>query len=118
MNDHSLIPKKSWKGVKSNEEILTILQHSDALIMGSIWPENAPLVISEAHAVGCPVIAPRIGGIPELIENQENGLLYEAGNIKDLAKKIAKISFPKFDSRPPLHSENVQTYIELYKTLL
>ena len=39
---------------------------SDVLVMGSRWRESY-LVILEARAAGCPVIAPSIGGIPEII---------------------------------------------------
>jgi glycosyltransferase involved in cell wall biosynthesis len=39
-------------------------------------------------AVGIPVIASNVGGIPSLIENGKDGLLCEPGSISDLAKKI------------------------------
>ena len=35
--------------------------------MGSVWHENYPIILLEAKAVGCPVIAPKCGGIPEIM---------------------------------------------------
>lgn len=111
-----LIPDEMWKGVISHREITRIFQGADALIMGSIWPENAPLVIIEAHSVGCPVVAPRIGGIPELIQEGVNGLLYESGNIDDLAACMSKIvHLPEFNVRPPLFDSVVDAHIEMYE---
>ncbi len=61
-----------------------LLRGAKALVLGSIWPENAPLVIREAQAVGTPVIAPDIGGIPEL----DPSCLYPPGNLEVLAACI------------------------------
>ena len=114
-----LIPQKEWNGIASHQEIVSLFQRADALIMGSIWPENAPLVIIEAHSAGCPVIAPRIGGIPELIQEGTNGLLYEPGNIDELAQCMSQIvQLPKFDARPPLFTSVVDAHIALYKESL
>ncbi|MAA78098.1 MAG: hypothetical protein CL916_02475 [Deltaproteobacteria bacterium] len=111
-----LIPEDMWKGIIANHEICDLFQRADALIMGSIWPENAPLVIIEAHSVGCPVIAPRIGGIPELIEEGTNGLLYEPGNIEELAACMSQIvHIPKFDMRPPLFNSVVEAHLAMYE---
>jgi len=119
LHDYSLIPKQNWEGKRSHAEILDLLQHSDALIMGSIWPENAPLVITEALSMGCPVIAPRIGGIPEMILDGKNGLLYRPGDIADLTKKIdLYTTISGFNTRPQYFSEIAQQYILAYKQSL
>lgn len=115
----NLIPAHMWFGAVSQREIIDILQHADALIMGSIWPENAPLVIIEAHSVGCPVLAPRIGGIPEIIQEGINGLLYEPGNQQELASLFSDIrALPPFHGRPPLLDTVVQTHLDMYGSLL
>ena len=117
--DSKLIPSAVWEGEKTQEEILSIVQHADALVMGSIWPENAPLVIIEALSVGCPVIAPDIGGIAELIRHNETGLLYKAGDVHALQVALETISaLPPFSFRPPLFSEVSAEYISLYRSLL
>jgi glycosyltransferase involved in cell wall biosynthesis len=53
------------------------LEAAHALVLGSTWPENAPLTVLEALAAGRPVVAPRIGGIPEQLRDGEGGLLYD-----------------------------------------
>jgi glycosyltransferase involved in cell wall biosynthesis len=62
-----------------------LLAGARALVLGSTWPENAPLVVLEARAAGCPVIAPAIGGLPELVEPGVDGWLYPPGDIAALA---------------------------------
>ena len=70
----------------------------DVLVVPSIWPENWPLVIAEAFLYKTPVVASRIGGIPELIEDGKNGLLFNAGDAHDLKDKLQRF----IDDRPLL----------------
>jgi GT2 family glycosyltransferase/glycosyltransferase involved in cell wall biosynthesis len=63
----------------------------DVLVVPSTWPENSPLVIHEAFLAGIPVIASRIGGIPEVVSDGRNGLLFEPGNASDLARVIKRL---------------------------
>lgn len=67
----------TWEvlGKKSPSEINDVFQNSHALIMASS-SENAPCVISEALCAGLPVISSNVGGISEMI-NQENGILID-----------------------------------------
>ena len=53
--------------------------------------DGIPVVLMEAMAMGMPVISSRISGIPELIDDGENGLLSEPGNAEDLFRAIKKI---------------------------
>ena len=57
-------------------------------VIPSEWYENNPLSVIEAQCLGTPVLGARIGGIPELIEEGESGMLFEPKNIMDLKKKI------------------------------
>ena len=50
--------------------------------------ENFPNTVLEAMAQGCPVVASRVGGIPEIIEHERNGLLCAVEDANDLAAKI------------------------------
>lgn len=67
-----------------------IYQHSDALIVTS-ETEGLSLAILEALASGTPVIASNVGGTPELVEHDYNGLLYEYSNSKQLAEQIVRL---------------------------
>lgn len=50
--------------------------------------DNSPMSICEALALGTPVIAARVGGVPRLIRDGQNGLLFESENVEALADKI------------------------------
>jgi GT2 family glycosyltransferase/glycosyltransferase involved in cell wall biosynthesis len=67
------------------------LAELDVLVLPSIWPENSPLVVREAFAAGLPVVASRIGGIPEIVEHEVNGLLFEPGNAEALAAAFRRL---------------------------
>lgn len=64
---------------------------ADAVIIPSIYPEAGPLVALEAMGYGVPVIAYRVGGLPELVKNEETGLTVERGDIHGLAAACKKI---------------------------
>ncbi len=53
--------------------------------------ESFPLAAREAMAAGRPVIAPRIGGCPEVVDDNNTGLLFEATNIDDLSEQMLEI---------------------------
>jgi len=63
----------SFMGGFDNKDISRVLSKIDVLVVPSIWFENSPLVIHEAFLAGVPVIAASIGGMPELINDGENG---------------------------------------------
>ena len=65
------------------------MSRASALIVPSIWYENFPRTIVEAFASGTPVIASRIGALAEIVRDGETGLLFEPGNPRDLADKMA-----------------------------
>jgi glycosyltransferase involved in cell wall biosynthesis len=60
----------------------------DMIVIASLRTEASPIVLREAFASGRPVIATRVGDIPEIIEDRQNGLLIEPGNSKTLAAAI------------------------------
>ena len=54
----------------------------------SRWEEVFGWVIAEAMAYRCPVIATRVGGIPELVTDEESGCLIERGDVEELSRKL------------------------------
>lgn len=75
-------------GFIAGDEKLKLLQKARFSIVPSEWYENFPMSVLESFSIGTPVIASRIGGLPELIEDGKNGLLFKPGNPDDLAEKI------------------------------
>jgi len=80
-----------FMGAFENSEIHNILSDIDTLVVPSIWHENSPLVILEAFSAKTPVLASSIGGIPELIKDGVNGLLFNPGDHNELYTKIKLI---------------------------
>jgi glycosyltransferase involved in cell wall biosynthesis len=61
-------------GSVPRETVLRLFHAADAAVLPSAW-ENFPHTVVEALAVGCPVIATAVGGVPEVVRDGENGLL-------------------------------------------
>ncbi|MEM0061516.1 MAG: glycosyltransferase, partial [Fervidicoccaceae archaeon] len=62
----------------------------DVTIVPSIWYENLPGVVAESFAFGVPVIGSNIGGIPEMIVDGLNGMLFDPYKEGDLEEKLLK----------------------------
>lgn len=61
------------------------------LVVPSRWYEMSPLAVMEAMSHGLPVVASRIGALPELVEDGVTGVLFESGNASDLASTLAAL---------------------------
>ncbi|MEX1187612.1 MAG: glycosyltransferase family 4 protein, partial [Bacteroidia bacterium] len=77
-----------FKGKLTGVDLAREYRKASALVMNSRF-ENQPVVILEALCSGLPVIAPEIGGIPEVI-NQKNGILFQASDENALVEAIEK----------------------------
>jgi glycosyltransferase involved in cell wall biosynthesis len=78
-------------GWVSQKDLYRYYEMSTAIVIPSVWPENFPTVCNEAMSIGRPVIATKVGGIPELVENGTTGYLVPAENDVALAEAILKI---------------------------
>jgi glycosyltransferase involved in cell wall biosynthesis len=76
-------------GSVSRERVLELFRAADASLLPSAW-ENFPHTVVEALAVGCPVIATAVGGVPEVVRDGENGLLVPARDPERLAEAIER----------------------------
>ena len=77
-----------FTGQMAPEELYPIVQKSRFLVIPSVWYENNPFSVIEALCMGTPAIGARIGGIPELIEEDKNGYLFTPGDVSELRDKI------------------------------
>ena len=75
-------------GFREGADLHDLIRGSRCVIVPSEWNETFGLVILEAHALGKPVIASRIGGMQEVVKDGETGLLFEAANTPELAEAM------------------------------
>ncbi len=82
----------SFPGPFQREKVGRILSGLDVLVVPSRWYENQPGVIFEAFAAGIPVVATNLGGNSEFVKHEENGLLFELEDDKDLAHQLRRLA--------------------------
>ena len=73
------------------DDVQSILASSDVFVFPSVWDEALGYVLLEAMAMGVPVVASRVGGIPEVIRDGENGLLVAPRNAGEIAQAIVRL---------------------------
>ena len=80
-----------WLGKRGRDELPAIYRGARLSVVSSTWFECFGIVAAEAQSYGIPVLASRIGGLQETIEDGRTGLLFEAGNAGDLASKWTEL---------------------------
>lgn len=78
-------------GWKNGEELEALYKNAFCVVVPSIWFENYPLVIQEAFSYGVPVIGSINGGIPDLVQHQKTGLLFERASKEGLKKCVLEL---------------------------
>jgi glycosyltransferase involved in cell wall biosynthesis len=73
-------------GTISSGKMPAFLRSLDVLVLPSVWPENLPFILLEAHAAYVPVIASRLSGVVEQIG--EERMLFAPGSAVDLAASL------------------------------
>lgn len=76
-------------GPRYGNELNDILRKCMFVVVPSEWYDNLPMVICQAFAMGKPIVASEIDGIPEIVKNGVDGLLFTPGNSEHLAEKIS-----------------------------
>ena len=74
----------------STTNVIKLINESKFFILGSLYEGN-PISILEAMSAGLPIIAPNVGGIPDVVSDGRNGFLYSVNNSKELCGCIEKI---------------------------
>lgn len=95
--------RTTFLGQIDGPALLDQIAKAGAVVIPSRWYENMPLALLEALALGKIVIASRIGGLPEVVKNGQNGFLFEPGNVADLGAKIKLVN-----NLSPEQAENIR----------
>ena len=74
-------------GARPRAQVLGLMAAADAVVLTSAW-ENFPHGLVESLAMGTPVIATRVGGVPEIVADGENGLLVPSGDASAFADAV------------------------------
>lgn len=88
VEDMKDIPNTEYVGFKTGDELSNLIRRAKCSVYPSEWYENCPFSVIESQMFRTPVICSRMGGIPELLQENKTGLLFEAGNADDLKEKL------------------------------
>jgi glycosyltransferase involved in cell wall biosynthesis len=88
VRDRGLAAQVAFLGLR--DDIPALLRQTDALVLASHY-EGMPLAILEAMAARRPVVATRVGGVPEIVEPEKTGLLVPPGDASALAAAMAAL---------------------------
>ncbi len=83
-------PRIIYKGFVKNDEIRDFYKKSEFLVISSHGFENFPTVVLEAFQNGVIVIGSKTGGIPEMIQDEKNGFLFEDNSDGDFINAFKK----------------------------
>ena len=119
-----------YLGRLPRSEVVEQMKRAAALLVPSLWYEGFPMVIVEALSCGLPIIASRIGGLPEMVQDGHSGLLFEPGDPSALLQALRNFvsdtsgieakrqaSRDQFD-RHYTEQKNYETLVEIYRELL
>lgn len=80
-----------FAGALGPDELEDFYNDAGLLVLPTLWMENCPVSVLEAFAHGRAVVATRIGGVPELVDDGRTGMLFEAGDDRDLGDRLVQL---------------------------
>jgi glycosyltransferase involved in cell wall biosynthesis len=82
------LPRVEFSGYLQGETLQRAIREAAFTVVPSEWYENLPFAVLESFALGTPVVGARIGGIPEMVVDEETGRTFTSGDAHDLAGVI------------------------------
>ncbi len=122
-------PWCSYEGFADREKLKTYLETASLLALPSL-EDNCPMVVLEAMAAGVPVVAAKVGGIPELVEEGVTGFFCDPLSQESMREAIQKaLSEPSVTARLALNAKQralqrfhpriiAQRHLEIYQEVL
>lgn len=112
IRDNQLEEFVKFEGFVSGEKKVNLLNWADVFILPSHY-EGLPIAILEAMSYGCAIISTPVGGIPEVVTQDVNGVLLTPGNSEEIASAIMKYA----DNKALLENEGKES-LKLVDTYL
>jgi len=80
-----------FHGYEESHDVEKRYEETTLVIVPSLFPDNFPTVCLEAMAIGRPIVASKVGGIHEMVEHDQTGLLVTPGDTKGLSSAIMRM---------------------------
>jgi glycosyltransferase involved in cell wall biosynthesis len=90
VNERDLRSHVTFAGAQNHDRVLEMLRSADLFVLPS-FAEGVPVALMEAMAMGVPCISTFVGGIPELIRHEQDGLLVPAGSVLELTQAVERL---------------------------
>jgi glycosyltransferase involved in cell wall biosynthesis len=84
-------PNAEYVGYVQRDAVFSLLASARAAVLPSTCVENAPLAVLEPMAAAVPIVASRVGGVPELIDHGRDGILVEPGDVFSLTQALERL---------------------------
>jgi len=84
-------PGIRFAGTYLHDNLGRVMSELDVLVVPSVWYENSPNTILEAFAYQTPVVASDLGGMSELVEHGESGLLFAPNDVMALRRELQRL---------------------------
>lgn len=91
IKENKLEDKIILLGYLNQKDLKEYTRKCGFLVIPSIWYENGPYSVIETQSIGKAIIGANIGGIPEMVINNENGLTYKYNDVKELEEKMKRL---------------------------
>jgi glycosyltransferase involved in cell wall biosynthesis len=91
-----IVPYVQWVGFTS--DVQAELAQLDVMVLPSLLAEGMPMAVIEAMAAGVLVVASRVDGIIDVIEDNFTGLLYTPGDADALCRQLARVALGDVDA--------------------
>ncbi|MCX6784057.1 MAG: glycosyltransferase family 4 protein [candidate division WWE3 bacterium] len=95
-NELSLTSKVTFLGAVTHKVALQLFKGAKLYILPSIL-EPFGIVLLEAMALGCPIIASNTGGVPDLVKNDKTGVLFKTGDVTELSSKLVELIYDELE---------------------